>query len=56
MEKEFVPYEIALAMQKLGYREEYENSLKHYGMYCEGVFYRLYPNMGNDIPDDVIEK
>jgi hypothetical protein len=53
MEKEFVPYEMALAMQKLGYIEDYENGLKNFGMYCEGVFYRLYPNMGNDIPDDV---
>ena len=53
MEKEFVPYAEALELKKLGYIENIENGLKNYGMYCEGVFYRLYPNMGNDIPDNV---
>jgi hypothetical protein len=53
MKNEFIPYEEALALKELGYKEDYENGLKHYGMYCEGEFYRLYPNMGNDIPDDV---
>ena len=53
MEREFIKYTEALELKKLGYIENIENGLKNYGMYCEGVFYRLYPNMGNDIPDNV---
>ena len=47
MKKEFIPYEQALALKELGFDEPC------FGMYCEGVFYKLYPNMGNDIPNDI---
>jgi hypothetical protein len=45
--KEFVPYPLALRLKKLGFNEPC------IGMYCKGVFYQLYRDMGNHIPNDV---
>ena len=53
MKNEFIPYEEAIALKELGYKEDYKNGLNHFGMYCEGEFYLLYRNMGNDIPDHI---
>ena len=46
MEKEFVPYELALRLKELGFNEPC------FGMYCEGRFHLLYPNSYKDIPED----
>ena len=46
MEKEFVPYELALKLKELGFDEPC------FGMYCKGRFHRLYPNSYKDVPED----
>ena len=46
MEKEFVPYELAVKLKTLGFDEPC------FGMYCEGRFHLLYPNCYKDIPED----
>ena len=48
MKHEFIPYEEALELKELGYRD-YESL----ALYCKGVLYQLYPNMHEDIPDNV---
>ena len=47
MEKEFVPYKLALKLQELGFKESC------FGMYCEGKFYELYPHCSDYYPKDV---
>ena len=46
MEKEFVPYELAVKLKALGFDEPC------FGMYCKGRFHRLYPNSYKDVPED----
>ena len=46
MEKEFVPYELAVKLKALGFDEPC------FGMYCEGKFHLLYPGSYKDIPED----
>lgn len=48
MKHEFIPYEEALELKELGY-----NDYKKLACYCKGVLYQLYPNMHEDIPDNV---
>ena len=52
MNKEFIPYEQALALKELGYVENRETN-KSFGFYCEGVFYLLYRNHQDNQPDNV---
>jgi hypothetical protein len=47
MNKEFVPYDIALAMSELGLRLE-----KNLAYYCEGSFYLLHPYHQEQQPQD----
>lgn len=46
LEKEFVPYALALKLKEYGFDEPC------FGMYCEGRFHLLYPNSYKDIPED----
>ena len=48
MKKEFIPYNEALELKELGY-----NDYEKLALYCKGVLYQLYPNMHEDIPDNV---
>ncbi len=48
MSREFVPYDIALAISELGLRLE-----KNLAFYCEGSFYLLYSYRQEQQPQDV---